>query len=57
MLQIELTKSQCENLSEFIEMYFYQAIREDLEIDCLDWARDLLDAEKALRKAANDELR
>lgn len=53
-MKVELTKRQCENLSEFIEMYFYQAVREDPEIDCLDWARDLLDAEKALRKAVDE---
>ena len=55
MPKIELTKSQCENLADFIEFHFFQAIREDTEIDCLEWARELLEAEKAFREAMKDE--
>ena len=54
MPKIELTKSQCKNLADFIEWHFFQSIREDTEIDCIEWARELLDAEKAFRKAVDE---
>lgn len=50
-MKVELSKSQCENVAEFIEMYLFQAIRDDPDIDNLEYLRDMLDAEKALRKA------
>ena len=32
-MKVELTKSQCENVADFIEMYIIRSIREDLDID------------------------
>jgi hypothetical protein len=54
-MKVELTKSQCNNLAEFIEIYLLQSIRDDKEMDNLDYLRDLLDAQKALEKAVEDD--
>lgn len=53
-MKVELTKSQCNNLAEFIELYLVDAIRNDPEIDNLDYLRDMLNAEEALRKAVDE---
>ena len=51
-MKVELTKTQCKNVAEFIEMYLFHAIREDDEMDNLEYLRDMLNAEETLRKAA-----
>lgn len=53
-MKIELTKSQCENVADFIEVYIFQAIRDDTDMDNIEYLRDMLDAEKALRKAVDE---
>lgn len=53
-MKVELTKSQCINVAEFIEMNLIPVIRQDTDIDHLEWLRDMLDAEKALRKAVDE---
>ena len=47
---IDLTKSQCENLADFIQDNIFQAIRDDAEIDNMDWLIDMVDAYKKLRE-------
>lgn len=54
-MNVELTKSQCENLAFFIEMNLLEEIRNDLDIDNLNWLRDMLDAHKILEEAAKSE--
>lgn len=54
MMKVELTKSQCTNLADFIEIYIFQAIRDDPDMDNIEYLRDMLDAEKALRKAVDE---
>lgn len=46
---IELTKSQCDNLATFIDLYLLQEIRDNKDLDNLDYVRDMLDAQKILR--------
>ena len=53
-MKVELTKSQCNNVADFIELYIFQAVRDDPEMDNLEYLRDMLDAEKALRKAVDE---
>lgn len=53
-MKVELTKSQCNNVADFIEMYIFQAIRDDPDMDNIEYLRDMLDAEKALRKAVDE---
>lgn len=53
-MKVELTKSQCTNVANFIEFYIFQAIRDDEDMDNIEYLRDMLDAEKALRKAVDE---
>lgn len=54
-MKIELTANQCRNVSEFIEHNIFDEIRKDVDIDNIEWLRDMLDAHKALLEAAVDE--
>lgn len=51
-VKIELTKGQCESLSEFIEMNLLDVIRKDVDIDNLNWVRNILDAQKIFEEVA-----
>lgn len=44
-----LTKSQVKNLIEFIEFYFIDSIRQDTEIDNINYVIDMMDALTKLR--------
>ena len=55
-MKIELTKTQCYNLSLFIRENLLDDIRKDPDMDNLDYLRDLLDAEKAFREATRREI-
>ncbi len=48
-LNVELTKSQVDNLIEFVELNFIQSIRDDTDIDNIDYIVDMMDALKTLR--------
>ena len=50
-MQIDLTKSQCDNLATFIDIWLLKDIREDTDIDNLDYLRDMLDAQKKFEEA------
>lgn len=44
-----LTKSQVENLIEFVEFHFINSVREDADIDNIDYIVDMMDAFTKLR--------
>lgn len=54
-MTVELTRSQCSNVAEFIELWLFHAMREDDEVDNLEYLRDMLDAQKILLEAARNE--
>lgn len=54
-MKIDLTKEQCINLAEFIEMHIFEAIRDDVDIDNIEWLRGMLDAQKAFNEAGKEE--
>ena len=47
-----LSKSECRNLAEFIELHLLADIREDDNIDNIEWVRSMLDAHKKLMEAS-----
>lgn len=51
-MKVELTKSQCENLAEWIEMWLIDVIRKDEEIDNIGWIKDMILAMETLDQAA-----
>lgn len=52
-LMVGLIKSQCKNIVEFIEIYLIDAIRNDDEIDNIDWIEDMLNARNILREVVH----
>ena len=40
---IDLTKSQCENLCDFIEVNIFEYIRNDTDIDNINWLIDMME--------------
>ena len=48
-LNVALTKSQVDNLVEFVELNFIQAIRDGTDVDNSDYIVDMMDALKTLR--------
>lgn len=51
---IEFTKSQIDNLVEFIEWNFIDVVRKDEGIDNIDYIIDMMETLKKLRVAANE---
>lgn len=43
-MKIDLTKSQCESLIDFIECNLLDVIRNDTDIDNLEWVKNILNA-------------
>lgn len=43
-MKIDLTKSQCESLIDFIELNLLDVIRKDTDIDSLEWFQNILTA-------------
>lgn len=54
-MKIELTKDQCGSLSDFIEMNLLEVIRNDTDIDNLNWVKNILDALQVFEEAAKSE--
>lgn len=48
-MNIELTNSQCNNLATFIDLYLLTEIRDNEDLDNLDYLADMLDAYKKFR--------
>lgn len=53
-MKVELTKSQCKNLADWIDIHLLEAIRDDEDIDNLLWVKDMILAWEALEKAAKE---
>ena len=43
-MKIDLTKAQCESLIDFIELNLIDVIRNDTDIDSLEWVQNILTA-------------
>lgn len=54
-MKVELTKSQCMNLAEWIELHLIDVIRADEEIDNLTWVKDMILAQETLEKAVTED--
>ena len=53
---LELTRSQCKNIAELIELNIFDYIRNDTEIDNMEWLCDMADAWKKMKEAEGKEL-
>lgn len=53
-MKVELTKSQCNTIADFIEMNLLDVIRKDTDLECLGYVEDLLTAKTTLEKAVKE---
>ena len=50
-MTVELTQSQIKNLAEFIELNLISTIRVDVDIDNIEWVKDMCEAHTKLKEA------
>lgn len=53
-MKVELTKEQCDNLAEWIELRLLDEIRTDKEIDNLYWVKRMIEAFETFKNAAKE---
>lgn len=53
-MKVELTKSQCYAIADFIGMNLLDVIRKDTDIESLDYVQNLLTAIDVLQKAVKE---
>lgn len=53
-ITVQLTKSQCRNVAEFIEFGLIEHIRNDPDLDNVLWIADMIEAWKTLGKAGGE---
>ena len=54
MAKIELTKGQCESLMEFIDFTLIPSLRQDPDIDNLQYVINICDAYKVFKEVADN---
>lgn len=54
-MQIDLSKNQCKDLVDLMDLWLFREIREDTEMDNLDYLWDVLDAYKKFKIAYAEE--
>ena len=54
VMTVELTDSQVKNVADFIEFNLLEAIRQDCDIDNINWVADMCEAYKKLREAEKE---
>lgn len=52
---IEITKEEAAALEEFIELYFFDAIRGDTDIDSMYWVQSIVHVWEKCKKAGGQE--
>ena len=52
MVTLNFDKHTCENIADFLELYFFQNIRDDVEMDNITYLHDLIHAIEELRRVA-----
>ena len=53
-MKVELTKSQVRNLAEFIEYNILDVVRNDTDIENVDWLVEMCEAYKILKQAIEE---
>lgn len=52
MVSLALDKQDCENVARFLEIYFFQNIRDDEDMDNIDYIRSLLHCIDELKRVS-----
>ena len=54
MVTLNIDKHTCRNIAQFLEIYFFQNIRDDEDMDNIDYVHDLIHAIEELRRVAKE---
>ena len=54
MAELSMDWETCRNLADLIELYIFQYIRDDEDIDNMEWLVSVVDAYKAFRQVENE---
>lgn len=54
MAELSMDWETCRNLAEFIELYIFQYIRDDEDVDNIEWLISIIDAYKAFRQVEKE---
>jgi len=52
MVTLNIEKQTCKNIADFLEIYFFQNIRDDEDMDNIEYVRSLILAIDELKRAA-----
>ena len=52
MITLNIEKHTCANIAEFLELYFFQNIRDDEDMDNIGYVHDLLHSIEELKRAS-----
>jgi len=54
MADLSMDWETCRNLADIIELYIFKYIRDDEDVDNIEWLISVVDAYKALRQIENE---
>lgn len=54
MVTLDIDKHTCKNIADFLELYFFQNIREDEDMDNIAYVHDLIHAIEELKRVSKD---
>ena len=52
MVTLNIDENTCRNVADFLELYFFQNIRDDEYMDNIEYVRSLIEAMDELRRAS-----
>lgn len=52
MIELNITKETCQNIVDFLEIYFFQNIRDDVYMDNIEYVHDLIHAIEELKRVS-----
>ena len=52
MVTLNIDKATCKNIAEFLEIYFFQNIRDDVDIDNIEYVHGLIHAIDELKRVS-----
>ena len=55
MVTLNIDKETCGNIADFLELYFFKNIRDDTDMDNIEYVRSLINAIDELRSVSGGE--
>lgn len=54
-MELDLTREDCEIIYDFLDAYFFQMIRDDVDMDNIDYVRRMIHCHDVMWKAFKQE--